>query len=314
MFERTRGRAVDLGYAAGWSVLKAVPRGMSARAFRAAADAATVRNGGGVQQLRKNLRRVVGPDVSELRMDQLVGDALRSYARYWLETFRLPKMDHAEVVARAGEHTEGAEHIYAAKARGRGLIVALPHMGNWDVAALWLVAQGAPFMTVAERLQPESLFDRFVEYRESLGMTVVALTGGERPPADALAERLRAGGAVCLVADRDLSNNGIEVEFFGEPTRMPAGPSLLAAMTGATLLPVSLWFTEDAWGQRINAPIELPEGRLRSKVTAGTQAIADVFAHDIAEHPADWHMMQRLWLADLPSRSATSPARQAAGR
>jgi phosphatidylinositol dimannoside acyltransferase len=314
MFDRTRGRAVDLGYAAGWSVLKAVPHRMSARAFRAAADAATVRNGGGTQQLRKNLRRVVGPDVSELRMDRLVGDALRSYARYWLETFRLPKMNHAEVVARTGEHTEGAEHIYAAKARGRGLIVALPHMGNWDVAALWLVAQGVPFMTVAERLQPESLFDRFVEYRESLGMTVVALTGGERPPADALAERLRAGGAVCLVADRDLSNNGIDVEFFGEPTRMPAGPSLLAAMTGATLLPVSLWFTEDAWGQRINAPIELPQGRLRNQVTAGTQAIADVFAHDIAEHPADWHMMQRLWLADLPSRPATSRARQAAGQ
>jgi lauroyl/myristoyl acyltransferase len=314
MFDRTRGRAIDLGYAAGWSVLKAVPQGVSERAFRAAADVAAVRNGGGAQQLRKNLRRVVGPGVSELRLDQIVGDALRSYSRYWMETFRLPKMDHAEVIARTDVHTEGAENIHEAMDRGRGLIVALPHMGNWDVAALWLVAQGAPFMTVAERLRPESLFDRFVAYRQSLGMEVVALTGGQRPPADALAERLRAGGAVCLVADRDLSHNGIEVQFFGEPTRMPGGPSLLAAMTGAPVLPVSLWFADDGWGQRINPPIELPPGRLRERVAAGTQVIADVFEHDIAEHPTDWHMLQPLWLADLPPRPAKAPAKEAARR
>jgi phosphatidylinositol dimannoside acyltransferase len=113
---------------------------------------------------------------------------------------------------------------------------------------------------------------------------------------------------VCLVADRDLSHNGIQVQFFGEPTRMPAGPALLAATTGAALLPVSLWFTDDGWGQRINAPIQLPDGRLRERVAAGTQAIADVFAHDIAEHPTDWHMLQRLWLADLPPRAAPVPA------
>jgi KDO2-lipid IV(A) lauroyltransferase len=302
MLAHARGRALDLGYAAGWSVLKGVPYGLSARAFRAAADAAAVRNGAGAQQLRKNLRRVVGPGVSELRMDQIVGDALRSYSRYWLETFRLPKMDHLDVVGRTERNTQGSEHIDAGIDRGKGVIIALPHMGNWDVAALWLVAHGVRFATVAERLQPESLFDRFVAYRESLGMEVIPLTGGERAPADVLTARLRSGGAVCLVADRDLSHNGIEVQFFGEPTRMPAGPSLLAATTGAALLPVSLWFTEDGWGQRINAPIQLPEGRLRDRVAAGTQAIADVFAHDIAEHPTDWHMLQRLWLADLPPR------------
>jgi KDO2-lipid IV(A) lauroyltransferase len=182
--------------------------------------------------------------------------------------------------------------------------MALPHMGNWDVAAIWLVAQGAPFTTVAERLEPESLFDRFVAYRESLGMEVLALTGGQRAPADVLAERLRAGRGVCLVADRDLSRSGIEVQFFGEPTRMPGGPAWLAATTGAALLPVGLWFTEDGWGQRIHPPVELPPGTVREKVVAGTQLVADAFEHDIAEHPADWHMLQRLWLADLPPRPA----------
>jgi lauroyl/myristoyl acyltransferase len=313
MLDRVRGRAVDLGYAAGWGVLKSVPEPLSSRWFQAAADAAAVRNGGSARQLRKNLRRVVGPSVSELRMDQLVGDALRSYARYWLETFRLPKMDHRAVVARTDANTEGADNLDTALAQGRGAIVALPHMGNWDVAALWVVSRGLEFTTVAERLEPESLFDRFVAYRESIGMQVLPLTGGARPPSEVLAERLRAGGLICLVADRDLSRSGIEVQFFGEATRLPGGPALLAATTGAALLPISLWFTRDGWGQRINPPVEIaPTGRLKDRVAAGTQALADVFAHDIAEHPVDWHMLQRLWLADLPPRTEQRAAPPAA--
>jgi KDO2-lipid IV(A) lauroyltransferase len=294
---------MDLGFGAGWGVVKALPPTVSARAFRAAADAAAVRNGSGARQLRANLRRVAGPAVSESRLDQLVGDSLRSYSRYWLETFRLPKMDHAAVAASVDRRTEGTVNLDLADSRGRGAILALPHMGNWDVAALWLIHHGNPFTTVAERLKPESLYDRFVAYRESLGMEVLPLTGGERPPAEILADRLSAGGTICLLADRDLSRNGIDVQFFGETTRMPGGPALLAARTGAALLPVSLWFTPDGgWGQRIGAAIELPDGRLRDRIAAGTQALADVFATEIAAHPADWHMLQKLWLADLPPR------------
>lgn len=303
MLEAARSRMVDLGYAAGWSVVRSAPTAVSARAFRAAADAATVRNGGGTRQLRTNLRRVVGPNVSESRMDRLVGDALRSYARYWLETFRLPKMDLVDVVARTDANTTGREHIDAALALGTGAIIALPHQGNWDVAGAWLIAQFGPFATVAERLRPESLFDRFVEYRESLGMEVIPLTGGERAPSAVLAERLRQNKIVCLLADRDLSRGGIQVQFFGAATRMPGGPALLAATTGAALLPVSLWFTDDGWGQRIYPPIQIPEGRLRDRVHQSTQALADVFAEAIAAHPVDWHMLQRLWLCDLPART-----------
>lgn len=313
MFTRTRAHALDLGYAAGWGVLKSVPEAVSARAFRAAADAAAVRNGGGARQLRKNLRRVVGPGMSELRMDRLVGESLRSYSRYWLETFRLPKMDHREIAGRLDVNAEGTGHLDAAMAAGKGAIIVLPHMGNWDVSGLWFVERGFRFTTVAERLEPASLYDRFVAYRESLGMEVLALTGGQRSPLDVLAERLRAGGAVCLVADRDLSRGGIEVQFFGEATRMPGGPAMLAARTGAALLPVGLWFTENGWGHRVNAPIALPDGRLRDKVNSATQAMADVFAREIAAHPADWHMLQPFWLTDLPPRSAPAEPVIAAG-
>jgi phosphatidylinositol dimannoside acyltransferase len=300
-----RARAVDLGFAAGWGAVKSLPGPLAARAFRAVADAAAVRNGKGARQLRRNLRRVV-PQATDGELDELVGQGLRSYARYWLETFRLPRMDREEVVALAGANTTGAEHIDAAASAGKGFIIALPHTGNWDVAALWLIAHGHPFTTVAERLKPESLFDRFVAYRESLGMEVLPLTGGRRAPADVLAARLRSGGAICLVAERDLSRNGIEVRFFGEPTKMPGGPAMLAAKTGAALIPVNLWFTPGGWGQWIGPPIELPGTRLSDQVRGGTQALADIFAERIAEHPADWHMLQRLWLADLPVRAAVN--------
>ena len=311
MLADIRGRAVDLGFAAGWAALRNVPEPLSARAFRAGADYAAVRNGKGAQQLRRNLRRVVGPATSELRMDALVGEALRSYARYWLETFTLETMDHGAIIETIDRHMTGRDQLDAGLAAGKGVVLALPHSGNWDVAALWLVEHGHRFTTVAERLQPQSLFDRFVAYRESLGMEVIALTGGQRPPADVLTERLRHNGVVCLVADRELSRNGVEVNFFGEPARMPGGPALLAAMTGASLHAVHTYFTDDGgWGQDIGAPIELPPGRLRDKVWAGTQLVADHFAARIAQRPTDWHMLHKLWLADLTARPepASSPA------
>ena len=308
MLDGARERAIGLGYAAGWNVVRTMPRRMSERAFRAAADAATVRNGAGTRQLRKNLRRVVGPGMSELRMDTLVGDALRSYSRYWLETFRLETMDHAAIVASFEANQTGKEHLDAGLARGKGVVLALPHSGNWDASGLWLVQHSGPFTTVAERVKPESVFERFVAYRRSIGMEVIALTGGERSPVDVLSERLRQNRVVCLLADRDLSRQGIEVDFFGEPTRMPAGPALLAARTGATLHAVHSHFVgPDGWGHSIGPPIELPGGRLRDQVQAGTQAMADRFATEIARYPADWHMLQRLWLADLPPRPRPQP-------
>jgi KDO2-lipid IV(A) lauroyltransferase len=287
-----RQRITDQGFAAGWRVVRALPEPVAATAFRVGAELAVRRNGRSVRQLRRNLARVVGAaDVD--RLDALVRAGMRSYARYWRETFRLPAMNAADVVSRV--HCQGTERIHEAAAAGRGLILALPHSGNWDVAGLWLVAQGYPFVTVAERLRPESLYDRFVAYRESLGMRVLPLTGGPVPPMSALKEVLAEGGVVCLVADRDLSRSGLAVDFFGAPARMPAGPSLLAATTGAALLPVHPYYRGADWGLAIAPAVDLGDGDLRRKLRTGTQRLADVFADGIARHPEDWHMVQRLW-------------------
>ena len=312
MLSGLRGRLVDAGFAAGWAAVKALPEPAAAAAFRAGADLGARRNGTGARRLRANLRRVAGPDLPEDELDALVARGLRSYARYWKEVFRLPRIGPAGVVA--GTRDEGTGNLDAAVAAGRGVICALPHSGNWDVAGVWLVTHGGRFTTVAERLRPESLYRRFLAYREGLGMEVVPLTGGDRPPSEVLAERLRAGGVICLLGDRDLTRGGVDVTFFGERARMPAGPALLAATTGAALLPAGLWFDGDGWGQRIHPPVEVPaSGRLRDRVCAATQSLADTYAADIARRPEDWHMLQPLWLADLdparlrPTRLDTEP-------
>jgi lauroyl/myristoyl acyltransferase len=220
-----------------------------------------------------------------------VRDAVRSYARYWCEVFRLPVTSRERVLS--GMRTVGEQRMRAALAAGRGVIFALPHSGNWDHAGAWLTASGVPFTTVAERLRPESLYDRFVAFRESLGMEVLPLTGGSRPPYDVLVERLQAGGALCLLADRDLSARGIDVELFGATTRMPAGPASLALRTGAVLMPVTLSFLPDGWHCVFHPEVS------HTDVATMTQTVADAFAEGIAAHPEDWHMLQRLWLDDL---------------
>ncbi|MDQ3763285.1 MAG: phosphatidylinositol mannoside acyltransferase [Actinomycetota bacterium] len=287
---------VDLGYAAGWRLLRFAPRRLTTRAFRAGADLAAWWNGPGTRQLRRNLARVV-PGATPTELDALVRDGLRSYARYWQEAFMLPTVDHAALVRRVDGATKGIEHLNDALATGRGVVVALPHSGNWDMAGLWFVGHHGAFSTVVERLAPEELFQRFVDYRASLGFDIVPLTGAGSP-APRLLRRLRAGGVVCLLADRDLTGAGVAVEFFGAAARMPLGPARLAAATGATLLVVGCWFTPDGWGMRFHPPVPVPD---RSAVMQATQTVADCFATDIAAHPQDWHMLQPLWIDDLPN-------------
>jgi KDO2-lipid IV(A) lauroyltransferase len=220
---------------------------------------------------------------------------MRSYARYWLEAFRLPSLPTRAVLD--GMVLENSELLFDAVAAGRGVIGALPHSANWDHAGAWACAQDLPLTTVAERLKPESLYRRFVAYREGLGMEILPTSGGAQPPLDILTSRLEQGRVVVLLADRDLSSRGIEVNFFGGRTRMPAGPALLALRTGAPLLVVSLWYDDKILRARIHPAVGVPsQGNTREKLSAMTQAMADEFAHGIAAHPQDWHMMQRLWL------------------
>ncbi|SDC33169.1 phosphatidylinositol mannoside acyltransferase [Actinokineospora iranica] len=290
------------GYGLGWRLVRTLPDGAARALFQAGADLAARRAGPGSQRLRANLARVV-PQAGVAELDDLVRQALRSYARYWLEAFRLPSMDHQAIHAAIDATMTGKEYIDAALAEGNGVVLALPHSGNWDAAGVWLVGEHGRFTTVAERLKPESLYERFVAYRESLGFEILPASGGDRLPGVVLAERLRENKIVCLVADRDLTPTGTPVTFFGAQTRMPPGPAYLAARTGAALLPAGLWFTDDGWGLRIHPPLQVNGIR---GVPAATQALADTLAADIAAHPADWHMLQDLWISDL------SPAGQEA--
>lgn len=284
-------RVSDLGYAAGWRLVRALPEGVATTLFDRGAD--FVVRDGGPEQLRRNLARVLSVPPSEVP-DDLMRASMRSYARYWREAFRLPSMDLDETSRSLDGLIEGHEHLEKAMAAGRGAILALPHSGNWDMAGLWCARQWGGISTVAERLKPESLYQRFVDYRETLGFEIFPLSGGEQPPFVELSTRLRENKVVCLLGERDLARKGVPVTFFGEPTRMPAGPAKLAIETGATLLPVHCWFTEGGWGFRVDPALDTTGG-----VDATTQLLADRFEANIAEHPADWHMLQPLWRADL---------------
>ena len=289
--EWANGHLAEWGYAAGWRMVRGMPEGMARRAFDTGAFYAAL--GGGPQQLRKNLARVIG--VRPVRVPaKLMRASLASYARYWREAFRLPSMDLTVIGRELGRSIGGLEYLDAGLAKGRGVVLALPHSGNWDMAGVWLAQNHGTFTTVAERLKPESLYQRFIEYRETLGFEVLPLTGS-RPPYEVLCERLQDNRIVCLMADRDLTRTGVQVDFFGEPTRMPAGPARLAIDTGAALLPTFCWFEQNGWGFRVHPPLDT-----RSRdVGAVTQQLAEHFARDIAAHPQDWHMMQPQWLADL---------------
>ncbi|WP_405111010.1 phosphatidylinositol mannoside acyltransferase [Micromonospora sp. NBC_01405] len=289
----------ELGYVAGWRLVRALPRPVVAAAFRAGADRAHRSGGGGTARLRANLRRVVGPELPEAELDDLLRRGLRSYARYWMETFRLPALSREQLLAGFRLAPEGVDRLAADVAAGRGAVVALPHAGNWDAAGAWVAATGWPITTVAERLKPEGIYQRFLAFRRGLGMEILPTHGGERPAFDVLVDRLRAGAVVPLLADRDLSARGIEVDFFGARTRLPAGPALLALRTGAPLYVASLWYEPDAACASIEGPLPVPgedSGPLDQRVRALTQRIADGLAAGIARHPEDWHMLQRMWL------------------
>ncbi|MCX5266720.1 phosphatidylinositol mannoside acyltransferase [Streptomyces sp. NBC_00199] len=302
-----RERLTDALYGLGWSAVKKLPEPVAVRLGRTVADLAWKRRGKGVLRLESNYARVV-PDAGPERLAELSRAGMRSYLRYWMESFRLPAWSAARVAD--GFDPKDLHHLTDGIASDRGVILALPHMGNWDLAGAWVTTKlRTPFTTVAERLKPETLYDRFVAYREGLGMEVLPHTGGSA--FGTLARRLRDGGLVCLVAERDLSASGVEVDFFGDTARMPAGPALLAQQTGALLLPVTLWYDDSPVMQgRVHPPIEVPgTGTRADKTSVMTQALADAFATGIADHPEDWHMLQRLWLADLeprPSRPGPS--------
>lgn len=302
MIDGARHRLTDSAYAAGWAAVRHLPEPVAKRSFRALADQAWRRQGRGVRQLERNLSRVV-PDAGPDELRALGREGMRSYLRYWMEVFRISDLSRERIVETA--LVDGEDRLVEQLSSGRGVVISLPHSGNWDHAGAWFTLTHGRLTTVVERLQPESLYERFLEFRRSLGMEALPLTGDEGPYRTLL-ERAGSGGLVCLLGDRDLTRAGVPVTFFGEPTRMPAGPAALALASGAALMPATLWYDATTTRACIHPEIPPPTtGSRAERVAAMTQAVADVFETGLRAYPQDWHMLQPLWLADLdPARVA----------
>ena len=285
-------------YFAGWRIVRWLPERTAYRLAYAIADFLTKRNGKNVSRLRSNLQRTQ-PKMTELDLDLLVFNAMRSYMRYWCDTFRFPDWSTQrvrETVTVKNEHL-----LLDAIAAKTGVIVCLPHAGNWDHAGAYFCAKGIHLVTVAEHLKPEKLFLKFLSYRQAMGMEVLPLDGRVL---GTLAQRLRQGALIALVADRDLSRSGIDVTFFGGPARMPAGPALLAMKTSAPLITAFVSYTDSGIHIDFNEVAIPNSGSDEDRVLGIVQRMAKQFEEGIYEHPQDWHMLQRIWTdGDFVERS-----------
>jgi len=284
-------------YLFAWRVVRWLPEKIAYGLFYRMGKSLAKRKGKSVSRLRSNLARVK-PEYSQSQMDSLMQASMRSYMRYWCDTFRFPDWSNERMMKTVEVHDEHL--LMDAIAAGTGVIVALPHAGNWDHAGAYFCSKGVKLATVAERLKPESLFRKFVAYREAMGMEVLAL---DSRSIAILARRLREGGLVALVADRDLSKTGVPVDFFGGTARMPAGPAVLAINTGAPLLTAYVSYTPTGIHINFESVSVSERGTQQERVQKTVQLCADNFAKGIAEHPQDWHMLQRIWVdADFKER------------
>lgn len=297
-----RDRLIVLAYSTGWRLVRALPARPAYLIFSLLAEFTWLRQGRGVRQLEANLSRVL-PDASPMRLKAMSRKGMHSYLRYWCDAFRLADWSTEYILATCRAENDGP--VRAHLAQGRGVVMALAHSGNWDHAGAWSTLALSRVTTVAERLRPEELFQRFLHFRERLGMEILPLGGSD--VFGVLVRVLRKGGFVPLLADRDLSATGVPVDLFGEPARMATGPATLALVTGAALHPVSIRYERlpagapARWGTVVEFHHEVvaPEtGGRAEKIATMTQACADALAEGIAAHPQDWHMLQRVFVAD----------------
>ncbi|PID96221.1 MAG: phosphatidylinositol mannoside acyltransferase [Actinomycetales bacterium] len=293
----------------GWPTLRLMPSFAAYRLFDAVAHAQVIRGGRGVDRLRANYARV-RPELDDRELNALVRAGMRSYMRYFCEALRLPDSSPARLDRMVRIVHEGP--VRELRDAGRPVVFFLGHMGNWDAAGAWSTSHLAPVTAVAERLKPEAVFQEFVAYRESLGMTILPLTGGP-DPFTALKEAVARGDFVTLLADRDLTAGGVEVDFCGHRARMAKGPAALALQTDTALFTVTIHYAPASSGRgmggrevvvEFSPRIPVPEhGDDTEKVVQMTQACATYLGEAIVRHTEDWHMMQRVFVDDLdPAR------------
>lgn len=279
-----------LAYLAGWKIVGVLPERSAYALFHRLATFMYRRNGKSVQRLRSNLS-IVKPDLTHVDLELLVLSGLQSYMRYWCDTFRIHRWSHERIERTVSLHNDFL--LRDPMREGRGVVIALPHSGNWDHAGAYFCQQGIPLVTVAEILKPEKLFYKFLEYRQAMGFEVLGL---DSRAFVTLIRRAREKRLIALVSDRDLSDSGIPVNFFGHIAKMPAGPVLLAVREGLPLVAAHVSYTHD--GIHINfTEIAIAEGKSEDeRIQLTVQRLADAFAAGIARDPQDWHMLQRIWI------------------
>jgi phosphatidylinositol dimannoside acyltransferase len=283
-------RLTASGYFAGWAVVRALPEPLAYALFNLLADIFYRRNGKSVKRLRQNLTRV-SSESSAAEIDSLVKAGMRSYLRYWCDTFRIQNWSKERI--QSSVTVSNSNLLIDPMKHEKGVVVALPHSGNWDHAGAYFCSLGIPLVTVAEHLKPEALFQRFLEHRARMGFEVLTL---DTRSFGTLMQRARDKRLIALVADRDLSRSGITVDFFGAPAKMPAGPALLAIRTGIPLIVAHVSYTLSGIHIEFNS-VDVPAtGSEDEKVMVVVQKCADLFASGIKAHPADWHMLQRIWI------------------
>ena len=278
-----------LAYFAGWRIVRVLPHTWAYGLFEKLATYLVGKDGKGVQRLRSNLRRIK-PHLSEAELEVLLGQAMSSYLRYWCDTFRIQDWSTSQIQSSV-TLTRG-ELLLDPMREGRGVVIALPHSGNWDHAGAYFCSLGIPLVTVAERLKPEALFQRFLRYRQAMGFEVLSIDSRSFAT---LIKRAREKRLIALVADRDLSASGVDVNFFGFPARMPAGPALLAIKTGIPLVVAHVSYTQNGIHIEFTSVDVSEDGSESERVAQMTQRMASLFEKGIAAHPQDWHMLQRIW-------------------
>ena len=289
---------VARAYFFGWSIIRRISEKRATKLFQRIGSWMYKRNGKSVARLRSNLARVQ-PELASDELDDLVRRGVLSYMRYWMDTFRSPDWSKERILSTV---TVTNEHLLIDPINDKsGVVVSLPHAGNWDHAGSYFCSRGAQLVTVAEILKPRALFEKFLAYRQAIGMEVLPL---DSRAFSTLLQRARDGKLIALVADRDLSASGIDVKFFDGVARMPAGPAIVAIRTGIPLVTAFVSYTKTGIHVDLKE-IKIPDvGDEESRIKATVQLCADNFAEGIKESPDDWHMMQRIWVdRDFVERS-----------
>jgi len=278
-------------YLIAWKLIALLPEKSAYKLADYVSDRIYKKNGKGIKRLRGNYGRVM-PEYSAQKLEELTKLGMRSYLRYWFDTFRLSKWSKNRIISTTQVIRE---NLLRDPIQSRqGCIVALPHAGNWDHAAAYFCSTGITLTAVVEKLKPEAIFKKFLAYRESIGIEAISHKEKTIP---ILTERLQAGKLIALVADRDMSRNGIEVNFFGKTSKMPSGPAILAIKTGAPLITAYVRYTPSGIEIIFDETLKpTNSGSEEEQIKIITQSMADNFAKRIKENPVDWHMLQRIWV------------------